>query len=193
VQIEKLSIQELQRRIALYDDETAYKELFMEMHVPLINFSRSFVQQKEVAEEIVSDILMTVWEKRKDLERIENLRVYLYISVRNHSLKYLVKQKKINSVQLEDLDVMLATSNLNPENLLISKEMVQRVRAAIEQLPPKCKMVFQLSKEDGLKYKEIASILNISVKTIDNQLAIALQKISKTLKLSLKKPDQKKI
>lgn len=193
MQIEKLSIQELQRRIALYDDEAAYKELFMEMHASLINFSRSFVQQKEVAEEIVSDILMTVWEKRKDLERIENLRVYLYISARNHSLKYLVKQKKINSVQLEDLDVMLATSNLNPESLLISKEMVQRVRAAIEQLPPKCKMVFQLSKEDGLKYKEIASILNISVKTIDNQLAIALQKISKALKLTLKKPDQKKI
>lgn len=164
----------------------------MELYNPLVNFSTSFVQQKEIAEEIVSDILINLWEKRKELERIENLRVYLYISTRNQSLKHLVKQKKINSVNLDELDVNLNVSNLNPESLLISKEMIQKLETAIHQLPPKCKMIFQLIKEDGLKYKEIANILNISVKTIDNQLAIALQKISKSLRLNLKKADSKK-
>lgn len=192
MRVPKISIQELQRRIALYDDEAAYKKLFMELYNPLVNFSTSFVQQKEIAEEIVSDILINLWEKRKELERIENLRVYLYISTRNQSLKHLVKQKKINSVNLDELDVNLNVSNLNPESLLISKEMIQKLETAIHQLPPKCKMIFQLIKEDGLKYKEIANILNISVKTIDNQLAIALQKISKSLRLNLKKADSKK-
>lgn len=164
----------------------------MEVYTPLVNFSVSFVQQKEIAEEIVSEILINIWEKRKDLERIENLRVYLYISTRNQSLKYLVKQKKIHSVNLDDLDMSLTSSNLNPEKLLISKEMIQKMELAIQQLPPKCKMIFQLSKEDGLKYKEIASILNVSVKTIDNQIAIALQKISKSLRLNFKKTNSKK-
>ncbi len=190
--MEEVSIPELQRRIALYDDEAAYKALFYRVYTPLVNFACSFVQQREVAEEIVSDVLITVWEKRSDLEKIEQLKVYLYVSVRNNVFKYLVRNKKMTSVQLEDINVSVVDNMNHPEEMLVSKEMSARLQIAIQQLPPKCKMIYQMIKEDGLRYKEIAAILNISVKTIDNQLSIAIQKIGKSLKLNLKRDKSKK-
>ena len=65
--------------------------------------------------------------------------------------------------------------------------MRQRISNAIEQLPPRCKIIYKLIKEDGLRYKEVAEILDISIKTIDNQLAIALKKISTAIQVDLKK------
>ena len=71
--------------------------------------------------------------------------------------------------------------------MLLRAEMLARIEAAIEGLPPRCKIIFKLIREDGLKYKEIAEILNVSVKTIDNQLAVALAKIARVLNVQLKK------
>ena len=69
---------------------------------------------------------------------------------------------------------------------MITAEMLRRINNAINALPPRCKLVFKLVKEDGLPYKEVADILDISIKTIDNQLAIALRKISEAINLQLK-------
>jgi RNA polymerase sigma-70 factor (ECF subfamily) len=180
------NIVELQRRIALYDDEPAYKEVFFTYYSPLIRFAQTFVGEKQSAEEIVSDVMMKIWEKRKDLPAIDNLRVYLYISTKNTSLNYLARQKKAEIVSIEHLNLDFPSNSLNPEQLLITKEMMRRIHNAINTLPPRCKLVFKLVKEDGLPYKEVADILDISIKTIDNQLAIALRKISEAINLQLK-------
>lgn len=182
------SIKELQRRIALYDDETAYKELFFIFHKPLLQFANSFVRSYEIAEEVVSDVFMKVWEKRQDQEEIENLRVYLYVCTKNAALKSLLKHQKQVAITIDELHVELESPYKNPEQLLITAEMLSRVQEAINSLPPRCKIVFKLIKEDGLKYKEVAEILQISIKTIDNQLAIALRKIGSAMNLNLRKP-----
>jgi len=181
-----VNIVELQRRIALYDDEPAYKEVFFTYYTPLLRFARTFVDDRQTAEEIVSDVMMKIWEKRKDLPSISNLRVYLYISTKNASLNYLAKQKKVEIVSIENLNLDFACHSLNPEQLMISAEMMRLINNAINTLPPRCKLVFKLVKEDGLPYKEVADILDISIKTIDNQLAIALRKISEALNIQLK-------
>jgi RNA polymerase sigma-70 factor (ECF subfamily) len=67
--------------------------------------------------------------------------------------------------------------HINPEQLMITEEMRKTIRQAIEQLPPRCKQIFTLIKGDGLKYKEVASILNLSVKTVEAQMAIATKKL----------------
>lgn len=180
------NIVELQRRIALYDDEPAYKEVFFTYYNPLLRFAQTFVSDRQCAEEIVSDVMMKIWEKRKDLPGINNLRVYLYISTKNTSLNYLARQKKAEMVSIEHLNLDFPSHYPNPEQLMITAEMMRRINNAINALPPRCKLVFKLVKEDGLPYKEVAEILDISIKTIDNQLAVALRKISEALNLQLK-------
>ncbi|WEK37067.1 MAG: RNA polymerase sigma-70 factor [Candidatus Pseudobacter hemicellulosilyticus] len=181
------NIKELQRRIAVYDDQLAYKDLFFHFYKPLQQFAFSFVRSHEMAEEIVSDVFIRIWERRQQIEEIENLKVYLYVSTRNTSLKYLLKQQKQVAVTIDELQVELEGQYNNPEQLLITAEMMARVQAAIDELPPRCKIVYKLIREDGLKYKEVSEILNISVKTIDNQLAIALRKIGKAINVNLRK------
>src|SRR6187399_155531 len=169
------TIQELQRKIARLDDQQAYKELFTSLYAYLFQFAKSLVKAKEPAEEIISDVFIKVWEKRKDLEKIENLKIYLYVSTRNCAYNYLDKQKRSATNPLDDIQADVTSLYFDPEQLLITADMLARIQKAIDQLPPKCKMIFKLAKEDGLKYKEVAEVLNISVKTVENQLAIAIQ------------------
>jgi len=178
-------IHELQVRIARLDDQQAYKELFTSLYSSLFSFAKSLIKAKEPAEEVVSDVFIKVWEKRKELEKIENLRVYLYVSIRNIAYNYLEKQKRILADPIDDFQGI--SLYLDPEQLLITSDMLKTVQKAIDQLPPRCKMIFKLAKEDGLKYKEIAEILNISVKTVENQLAIALQKIGALISFDIDK------
>lgn len=179
------NIEELQRRIALYDDEPAYKEVFFTYYARLLRFAQTFVEDKQSAEEIVSDVMMKIWEKRKDLPNVINLRVYLYISTKNTALNYLAKQRKVEIVSIEHLNLDFVSNTLNPEQLMITAEMLRLINNAINALPPRCKLVFKLVKEDGLPYREVADILDISIKTIDNQLAIALRKIGEAINLKL--------
>lgn len=169
-------IQELQQRIALYDDQLAYKQLYALFYKPLQQFAVSFVRSPEVAEEIVSDVFIKVWKKRAGLSRINNLKLYLFISIRNGSLNYLRTQKK-TILQPEQYFVQLQSIYFNPEKLMLTAEMMNRVQKAINELPPRCQLIFKLIKEDGLKYREVADLLHLSLKTIENQMAIAIRKI----------------
>jgi len=182
------NIRLLQTRIARFDDQQAYKELFTSLYTPLFQFAKTLVKAKEPAEEIISDVFIKVWEKRKDLEKIDNLKLYLYVSTRNHAYNYLDKQKRTAAINpLEDLQVEFTSVYFDPEQLLITADMLSRIQNAVDQLPPKCKMIFKLAKEDGLRHREVAEILNISIKTVENQLAIALHKIGTAVSFDIHK------
>jgi len=177
----------LQSRIARFDDQKAYKELFTTLYSPLFLFAKSMVKSKEAAEEIVSDVFIRIWEKRRDLEKIENLKVYLYVSIRNAALNHLSLQKRTSTNSLEEFHAEFTSIYFDPEQLLITADMIALIKKSIDQLPPKCKIIFKLVKEDGLKYREVAEILNLSVKTVENQVAIALQKIGNTVSFDVNK------
>jgi RNA polymerase sigma-19 factor, ECF subfamily len=180
-------LKEIQRRIAVYDDERAYKQLFFLFYKPLKQFAFSFVKSKEMAEEIVSDVFLNIWKGRKHFEEIDNLKTYLYISTKNISLKYLLKQHKQVAIAIDTLNIEIESKDIHPDQLMITADMVTKIAEAVNQLPPRCKLVYKFIKEDGLRYKEVAAILNISVKTIDNQLAIALKKIGAAINVNLKR------
>lgn len=169
----------------MYDDESAYKDLFIAFFKPLEQFAFSFIRSKELAEEIVSDVFIKIWQKRSELEAIGNLKVYLYVSIKNTALTYLLKQHRQVAVSIDELTIELESFSRNPEEQLLSAEVIRQVNEVIQNLPPRCKIIFKFIKEDGLRYKEVAEILNISVKTIDNQLSIALRKISKVVSIDL--------
>jgi RNA polymerase sigma-70 factor (family 1) len=179
-------IPELQRRIAQYDDESAYKEVFFRYYSALVEFAFSFIPYRVLAEEVVSDVFMRIWERRSTINQIDNLRVYLYISTKNTALNYLQKQKRNAFLALDEVPEDQRLMSIDPEQIMITAEMMKRIQLAVQNLPPRCKLVFKLIREDGLPYREVAEILNISIKTIDNQLAIALKKISLAINFSLK-------
>ena len=181
-------IQYLQQRIAHYEDQQAYKLLFTALYPYLYPFARALVKTKEPAEELVSDVFIKVWEKRKELGKIENLKLYLYVATRHVALNYLEKEKRKPTNPIDYfLHAELISVHLDPEQLLITADMMALLRKAVDQLPPKCKVIFKLVKEDGLKYKEVAEILGISVKTVENQLAIALHKLGNAVDFDIKR------
>jgi RNA polymerase sigma-70 factor (ECF subfamily) len=94
-------------------------------------------------------------------------------------------------VSFEELDFEPLQPFSNPEEILVTKEMHQRLYKAIQSLPPRCKMIFKLVKEDGLSYKEAATVLNLTVGTIDNQLVLAIKKLSRALFYSFSASEKK--
>jgi len=179
-------IRDLQMRIALSEDMTAYKELYLLMFDSLFYFSYSFVKSKQAAEELVSDVFIKLWQIRNQLTTIDNLKLYLFGITKNFSLSYLARASKNLSIQLDDMDldeidIQSVIEFKNPENLYISKETIKSIMKAIQDLPPQCQIIFSLVKVEGLKYKEVARLLNISVFTVRNQVAIATKKIEDAL------------
>jgi RNA polymerase sigma-70 factor (family 1) len=178
---------DLQYRIARLDDQQAYRELYTSLYSYLFGFAKTIVQSRESAEEVVSDVFIKLWERRKELEKIENLKVYLYVATRNIAFNYLDKQKRNATNSIDDVEAEFTSIDFDPEQLLITADMLALIQKAIDQLPPKCKIIFKLAKEDGLKYREVAEVLNISVKTVENQLAIALYKIGTAVSFDIRR------
>lgn len=174
----------LQQRIALHSDQSAYKELYLLFYKPLLQFGYSFVRSHEMAEEIVSDVFVNLWKKRAQITDIQNLRLYLFVSTKNTALNYLRSQKK-PLLQAEQYQVQLQSIYFDPERLMITAEMVNRVQAAIRKLPPRCQLIFKLVKEDGLKYREVAELLSLSVKTVENQMITATRRVGEAIRFDM--------
>lgn len=111
----------------------------------------------------------------------------MLVATYRKAISYLRKESGKNSISFEEIDHFTFEPVESPDEQMISEEEVKRINDAIEKLPPKCKHVFFLAKMEGLPYLEIAEMLNISVKTINNHIAYALEAISKNLNILTKK------
>ena len=171
----------LQERIAR-GDESAFTQVYLLFGKRLIVFGTSLVRSREIAEELVEDVFVKLWANRQHITEIDNLIVYLYVAVKNRALNKLSqKARELIAAPFDYLDTSIDEFATDPYDLMITTEMLSRMQTVIEVLPPRCKMIFKLIREDGLKYKEVAEILNISVNTIDVQMAIAVKKICAAL------------
>ena len=180
-------VKELQLKISQDADQHAFGQLYIAFMPYLLRFANSIIRDNELAEEIVSDVFIRVWQNRADIGKIENFKLYLYVGTKNTSLNYLSRHFRKDIISLEEMSMNISLSPYNPEQLLITSEAVKKIDNEIQKLPPRCKLIFKLVKEDRLRYNDIARLLNISVKTIDNQMAIALKKISTAINFDLKK------
>jgi len=177
----KIDILNLWRLISIHDDSKAFESLFYLLNTPLIKFSTMYVHQKEAAEEIVSDVFVKCWMNRKGLTDVQNMDTYLFVAVKNQSLNYLKKYSHIHLVQIEDTNEVKFIKAFNPQEALEKKELLFKMEQSIEALPQQCRIIFRLIKEDGIKYKEVAEILNISPRTVQTQLFRAMKKLSLVL------------
>lgn len=138
-----------------------------------------YVKSSQIAEELVSDVFFALWENRKQLVEITNFDAYIYRIAKFRVLKYLRDDKTL-TVDLDEVPIELfAFTETTPEDDYISRELIDALNEAIEQLPTKSKLAFKLVREDGMKYKDAAEHLGISVKTLEAQLTYAMKKIAK--------------
>jgi RNA polymerase sigma-70 factor (ECF subfamily) len=104
--------------------------------------------------------------------------------VKNRSLNALSKRaKELVHTSFDDLDIETGSMVADPYSLMVTAELMQKMREAVDALPPRCKMIFKLVREDGLRHKEVAEILNIAINTVDVQMAIAIKKICTALQV----------
>lgn len=168
--------------------QESFTDFFDHYYDRLSRFAATIVKSELLAEEVVLDVFLKLWESRDSLHTINNIETYLYISVRNKSINALKKEQRFHFDMLADSHIQLADYKPSAEHDLIEDEMFVALNKAVQLLPSKCKIIFKLIREDGLNRNEVAEILNISVKTVDNQLTIAVRKIAEQLNIDLSNP-----
>ena len=175
---------DLQIRLAA-GDQLALKAVYDRYSTKLFQLSFAIVRSKEMAEEVVEDVFIKIWKKRVQLSKIENFTFYLYVMTKNGSRDYLRKYGNKKNINLDDVALPFYRIDTTPEDLMISEEVINQINGAINELPTKCRLIFKLVKEDGLKYREVAELLHLSRKTVENQVGIALKKIHGVVNICL--------
>jgi RNA polymerase sigma-70 factor (ECF subfamily) len=179
---EMLNLTNIVNSIAVNNSEVAYQQLFKVLFSPLKRFAYSLLKSTQLSEEVASDVIITLWKNRQKLPQISNIQVYAFVVARNLSLNILKQNSKRHTISLCDLDIEISIPDSSPEQILISEELRRKLEDAIQCLPSRCKLVFKLVREDGFSYKEVAEILNISVKTVDAHLVTAVRKLAVSVK-----------
>jgi RNA polymerase sigma-70 factor, ECF subfamily len=155
--------------------------LFRQYHKVLCNLARNIVRDKDAAEDIVQDVFLKLWNMRDEFDFTVPVKPYLYKATTNTAISWLNKNKQLPlGAEISDTDSGLVSS-FNAEDKILEKELQVKILQAIDRLPPKCKAIFILSRYEGLKYRQIAEYLDISVKTVENQMCIALDRLRKDL------------
>jgi len=144
-------------------------------------FTGYFIKSDKVCEEIVSDVFLTLWITREKLIEIENLEAFIYTITKNKSYNYLNKVARDPDFT-SDFPIDIMGDIDSPEEIILTEELKQVIKSSIDGLPERCKLIFLMSRDEGLRYQDIAQILSISEKTVNAQMVTALKKLHSVLK-----------
>ncbi len=168
------------------DSPHAFDDVFRAYYPSLVGLAESIVQQRATAEDIAQDVLIGLWRRRHDLTIETSLRAYLFRATRNRALNR-IRDERVR----RDAEPHIAAGALRPpptDAAAVQSEIEAALRAAVQTLPPRCREVFELSRVHGLAYAEIADVLGISVKTVENQMGKALRILREQLAPWLPEP-----
>jgi len=166
------------------NDSVALDILFNRYFFLLCDFSFRFVKSVDLAEEAVADVFLNIWLKRGRIEIKTSVKSYLYTAVRNQSINYLKKEKNFYE-ELELVDKEGIYSTLSADNFIQYEELKKELDKILDKMPNKMRLVFKMSRIDGLSYKEIAEILSISINTVQNHMVKAFKFLSEQYPLLL--------
>ena len=149
----------------------------------LIRYAFSITKDKEIAEDVVADVFANLWDKRDQLNNIKELRFYLNASIRNQAIRTIKKHTKLPllATKNESSDHLTSSDNIDPENLLMGKELGNMIASVINSLPPQAGKIYNLSK-NGKSNQQIALDLEISKRTVENHLYSVFKKFKEELK-----------
>lgn len=153
--------------------EVIYKEYFKRLYA----YARAIVDSQSLAKDVVSDLFLGLWKNKENLGQVDDLEVYLFVSVRNQAVQALRKNQAM-PLSKESLEIKLESIDyINPEELLLEKELLELLKKVTAELPDQCRLIFELSIERGLKNSEIAKELGISPVTVKSQKRKAQAKL----------------
>lgn len=160
------------------------ENLFKEFQPMLVGFAYKYVKSSEDAKGIVQEVFVSVWKNRDHLALNSNLKSYLFTATKNKSLNFLDKRRirtvSIDASVTEDrAEIQIDDGNNTASEDMELAELQSVIMGEVKKLPPKCQQVFLLSRQEQLSYKEIAAKLEVSTKTVENQIGIALKRIRK--------------
>ena len=158
----------------------ALDELFRRYYVQLCRISARYVSDENQAEDIIQEFFASIWEKRSTLPHLESVGPYLRRSARNRSLNYLRDQKRL---PVDDGEIPETVPAATVPSAMETQELRARINTAISRLPERCRMVFMMSKLDDMSHREIAQSLDISTKTVENQMTRAYRFLRQWLAL----------
>ncbi len=168
-------------------DEAAFRVIYNNYSSRLYYFVLEFIHLKDAAENIVQDIFVTLWNKRKDLKDGTNLSSYLFTGAKNNAL-YRLRDKKYrqklfsNAMDVSELNLSIDALTTVDTSAFAFQEIEQIIQETLSSLPPQCRKVFELSRFQEMKNREIAEELNISIKTVEGHISKGI----KTFKVALK-------
>ncbi len=181
--MDPLKLRFLLKKIGERNDERAFSEFFDHYHTRLIQLALLFVPRFDQAEEVVAEVFLKLLRKKESLMCIQNFEGYLFKMVKHESLNYLKKNKKQDSgnVLVDDIQDYLYTDQNDPEKDMINNDLGRLVRQVIEALPPKRGLVFKMVKDDNMSFKEVGEVLEISERTVEVHLKLAIKDLRKAL------------
>ncbi|WP_227006366.1 RNA polymerase sigma-70 factor [Rufibacter latericius] len=170
-----LLTQDQELHVLLKTNEALFMEtLFKQYYVLLCRTAVRFTKDTEAAEDLVQEVFCKIWQNREVLEVSTSYKAYLVRSVTNQALNYIEKQKRL--VLAEDTTPYESSVSANTTmEQLEGTEMEGRIQQALNELPPQCRLIFEMSRFEELTYKEIAETLQLSPKTVENQMGKALR------------------
>jgi len=158
-------------------DEQAFELFFYKFNSRLCAFANKFLDDPEEAQEVVQDIFVKIWESRDEIDPESSLKSYVFKCVQNLSINRL-RRKKVESRYTEIYRlVYIDNVEFSAHESLLAKELEAHIIHSINKLPSECRKIFELSRSEGLKYREIAEALHISVKTVETQMSKALRSL----------------
>jgi RNA polymerase sigma-70 factor (ECF subfamily) len=157
-------------------DSSAFEEVFKTYFKNLHAYACTILKDEADAEEAVQQVFFKLWERAEHLSLSGSVAAYLYRAVHNQCLNQLKHQKVKANHQLH-VAYSMKNESVNGPAKMISKELEQKIREALNELPEQCRTVFQLSRFEEMKYREIADQLDISIKTVENQMGKALKQL----------------
>ncbi|MCC5930718.1 MAG: RNA polymerase sigma-70 factor [Cyclobacteriaceae bacterium] len=165
-------------------EKKAFEHLFRNFYAPLTSYACRFLNDTEEAEEVVQDLFYNLWKNRERFHIEDSVKAYLYRAVRNTC----INKTKHDKIKRAFADLNLQQINQDEKRTLDeleAKELAVLIEKGISEMPQERRKVFLMSREEGLKYREIAAELGISVKTVENQMGKALQHMREFLKAYL--------
>jgi RNA polymerase sigma-70 factor (ECF subfamily) len=164
-------------------DDDAYRHLLDQYYVSLCRVANLYVEDSFIAENLVGDLILFLWQQRFSLEIHTSLRAYLFTAIRRRALNYLQEAHVTRETKLSDeiISTVYASIEENPLGTLIEKELEKEIESYVMQLPAECRAVFTLSRYEKLSYESIAERLNISVNTVHYHIKKALSILRKHL------------
>lgn len=173
-------------RIILHNDEEAFKELFFDFFSPLCMFANRYIEDKNSCEDVVQDVFFQIWMHRKQLNIQQSARNYLITSVRNACINYLRKNEgKFQHIQINNINEATQSKHAISEetiSLLAVSELKEQLDKSLAKLPEPVRQAFELNRFEDLTYNEIASLMNVSIKTIEAYISKALKLLRVELK-----------